>query len=255
MTHSIAPTPRPIIAWIVDVQHDFMDPTALGGRLYDKHLADPNDVGATAIVPALARAIRVLSDAARVVVYTGDWHRDTDAEIQAVAPDYATTFPPHCMGASADPALHAGAAIVPTLAPAGDWIVLDRDADAAQGAHVAQLALATGRPVFLQKSRFSAFTGNAATDQFVATLAERLGTPEFVACGVATDVCVAAAVEGLAARGHNVRALTDAMWGLSPEGEIAALARWQAAGVSLDTVRGFSHQRTPRTARARAGGR
>lgn len=224
----------PIVGWVVDVQVDFMVPAEQGGRLYVRELSSATDVGATQVLPAIARTVAWLRERAAVLVFTGDWHRDDDAEIDAASPDFATTYPPHCMGASADASLRGGAALLPEVAP-DDPLVLDRDADAAEGARVAREALATRRPVFIHKSRFSVFEGNAGTDAFVRTLAERLGTPEFVACGVARDVCVTQAVDGLQDRGHHVTVVRDATWGLGLEAEPATLARWEARGARLVT--------------------
>lgn len=223
-----------VVGWVVDVQADFMRPPEQGGRLYVRELQRPDDAGATQVLPAIVRTVAALRERAAVLVYTGDWHTDDDAEIDWTAPDFRATYPPHCMGASADVALRAGAELLPEVAPR-EPLVLARDATPAEGAAIARRALATRRPVFIHKSRFSVFEGNAATAAFVDTLAERLGPPEFVACGVARDVCVTQAVDGLQALGHHVTVVTDATWGLGLEAEAATLARWTAKGARLVT--------------------
>lgn len=228
-----------VVGWVVDVQVDFMVPPGQGGRLYVRELQRPGDEGATQVLPAIVRTVDVLRERAAVLVYTGDWHRDDDAEIAWTAPDFRTTYPPHCMGASADPALRGGAALLPEVAPR-EALVLERDATPAEGAALARQALATRRPVFIHKSRFSVFEGNAATGAFVAALAERLGAPEFVACGVARDVCVTQAVDGLQALGHHVTVVTDATWGLGLEDEATTLARWTSRGAQLVTSEGLA---------------
>ncbi len=53
---------------------------------------------------------------------------------------------------------------------------------------------------------------------------------EFVVIGVARDVCVTQAVDGLQARGYAVTAVRDATWGLGLEAEAATLARWAGRG-------------------------
>lgn len=232
---------HPVIGWVVDVQRDFMDPPSAGGRLYVHDLFDPADPGAVGALPAIERTVAWLRAHADALVYTGDWHADTDPEIDAVAPDATRgTYPPHCMGLSADPAERAGAAILPSVAPdVATTVVLGRDAGA-EDARVAAAAAVAGRPVFIHKREFSVFDGNPAAGAFVdalaADVAGRAGAPPtFVVCGVAADVCVRQAVEGLLARGHAVLVVRDATWGLGLEPLDAMLARWGAAGARATT--------------------
>ncbi|GJG86666.1 hypothetical protein tb265_18470 [Gemmatimonadetes bacterium T265] len=236
---------RPVVGWVVDMQRDFMDPPSAGGRLYVHDLFDPADVGATQALPAIERTVAWLRAHADALVYTGDWHAPDDREIDAVAPDATRgTYPPHCMGLSLDPAERAGAALLPTIAPDAEAVVvLGRDATAAD-ARTAAAAAAAGRPVFIHKREFSVFDGNPGADAFVAALAAdvaaRAGAaPTFVVCGVAADVCVRQAVDGLLARGHAVVVVRDATWGLGLERLDAMLARWAAAGARAVTSDGL----------------
>ena len=48
--------------------------------------------------------------------------------------------------------------------------------------------------------------------------------------GVARDVCMTQAVDGLQARGYDVTAVRDATWGLGLEPEEVTLARWAEKG-------------------------
>ena len=218
---------RRVVGWVVDVQNDFMRPD---GRLYVKHLGDPEDEGAVLVEGTIAEAVSWMRDRADVVVFTGDWHGLEDPEIDPVSPDPALgTYPPHCMGRSDDPDERDGAAIVPSIRPE-DPLVLEVDADGEQGEIVAREALESGRPVFIRKTRFDVFAGNAATEAFVATLAAELNDPEFVVVGVARDVCVTQAVDGLLDRDRPVTALSDATWGLGLEDEADTLARWSRGG-------------------------
>jgi nicotinamidase/pyrazinamidase len=227
------------VGWVVDVQRDFMDPPERGGRLYVHDLFDPADPGADVARGAIARTARWMRAACDAVVFTGDWHAADDREIDAVAPDATRgTYPPHCMGLSDDPAERAGAALIPEVDPGPGAVVLGRDADAAE-AGAAASAAAAGVPVFVHKREFSVFDGNPGADAFVAALAAGVaarhggGAPEFVVCGVAADVCVLHAVEGLLARGHRVAVVRDATWGLGLEPLDALLARWAASGARL----------------------
>jgi len=226
---------RALVGWVVDVQRDFMEPE---GRLYVRDLDDPGDPGARKAEPAIRAAVAWMRDHARIVVFTGDWHGPEDPEIDAVSPDPARgTYPPHCMGRSVDPEERAGAEIIASVAPR-EPLVLPEDAGEEEGRSVAGLAVATGRPVMIRKTRFDVFAGNPATTAFVESLAEELGLSlHFVVAGVARDVCVTQAVDGLQARGHAVTVVRDATWGLGLEPEEETLARWQQAGGILTTVR------------------
>ena len=216
------------VGWIVDVQSDFMDPA---GRLYVRDLFDASDPGAVRIVPALEQVAAWMREHCDVLVYTGDWHGMEDAEIDPVAPDPGSgTYPPHCMGRSPDPTERVGAEIIPGIRPV-DPVVLAHDAGAEEAAAAARRAVAERRPVFVQKTRFNVFEGNRGADAFVRSLAEALGgRPEFVVIGVARDVCVTQAVDGLQERGCEVTAVRDATWGLGLEAEEATLARWAERG-------------------------
>ena len=227
MTHR-AIAPPALIGWIVDVQEDFMNPA---GRLYVRDLFDEADPGAIQVVPALEAATAWMREHCDALVYTGDWHGLDDAEIDPVAPDPAReTYPPHCMGRSPDPDERAGAEVIAQIRPR-DPVVLAHDATRAGAGAVARRAVSERRPVFVQKTRFNVFQGNPACDAFVRSLGEVLGRPlEFVVIGVARDVCVTQAVDGLQERGYRVTAVRDATWGLGLEAEQETLARWAARG-------------------------
>ena len=223
-----------LVGWVVDVQHDFMDPAGEGGRLYVHDLGDPSDEGARRVLPALGRTVRWMKSACAALVFTGDWHAEGDAEIDRVAPDPTIgTYPPHCMGLSADPHEAHGAALIDAVAPRGETIVLPRDAGVADARRAAAKAAHERTPVFVQKSRFSVFEGNPSADAFVRALAERLGGDvTFVVCGVATDVCVKAAVEGLLAHGRVV-VVRDAVAGLGLIPDEQLFERWRERGVTF----------------------
>lgn len=231
------------VGWIVDVQNDFMLPAEQGGRLYVHDLFDEGkDAGASQIVPALVRAAEWMRAHCDAVVYTGDWHAHDDEEIDPVAPDATRgTYPPHCMGLSEDAAEREGAQIIAEIRPA-DPLVLARDATDDDARALARRAVDERRPVFIHKSRFSVFEGNPAADAFVRALRERLGGAiEMVMIGVARDVCVKGALEGMLEpeRAIPVTLVTDATWGLGIETEADSLRRWMDAGAALVTTRGL----------------
>jgi nicotinamidase/pyrazinamidase len=216
------------VGWVVDCQWDFMNPA---GRLYVRDLFDDSDPGAAQIEGSLTRAVAWMRRHCEVVVFTGDWHAHDDAEIDAVAPNPEVgTYPPHCMGRSDDAEERAGAAIIDAIAP-DHPVEVPFNARLADAAELVARAIDGARDLFIQKSRFDVFTGNAATEGIVAALETRFGGPlEFVVIGVARDVCVTQAVDGMQARGHATLVLSDATWGLGLEAEEATLERWRAGG-------------------------
>ncbi|HSU17332.1 MAG TPA: cysteine hydrolase family protein [Longimicrobium sp.] len=230
------------IGWVVDAQNDFLLPPAESGRLYVHDLFDDGkDVGASQIMPALQQAVEWMRANCDAIVYTGDWHSYEDEEIDTESPDATRgTYPPHCMGLSPDAAERAGAEIHESIRPE-DMLVLERGASADVARNVARRAVGEGRPVFIHKNRFDVFTGNPATDAFLRELGYRLGAPlEIYVAGVARDVCVKNAVEGmLEPRGYPVTVITDATWGLGLEPEAESLARWAGQGAALITTRGL----------------
>ncbi|HMN10338.1 MAG TPA: cysteine hydrolase family protein [Gemmatimonadaceae bacterium] len=223
---------RPRIGWVVDVQHDFMRPE---GRLYVRNLFDASDAGAVQATPAIVRTVEWMRAACDVVVYTGDWHAYGDREIDTVAPDPTKgTYHPHCMGMSEDPEEARGASLIAEVDPGRDVHVLPRDASEAHAREVARRALAERRAVFVQKHEFSVFEGNAGADAFVAALRDALGgAPEFFVCGVATDVCVKMAVDGLLDREAVVAVVQDATWSLGLLGPADTFDLWASRGATL----------------------
>ncbi|MBW8770613.1 MAG: hypothetical protein JF589_12705, partial [Gemmatimonadetes bacterium] len=151
---------RPRVGYLVDVQNDFMRAALPGGRLYVRHLQDPDDAGAEQIIPTLARLARWMYARCDAVILSGDWHGPEDAEIDVAAPDFRTTYPPHCMGRSTDAAECAGAALIPEVTPPHGSIVLEWNATPQTAAGVAAEAIERGVPVFVQKTQFSVWTGN-----------------------------------------------------------------------------------------------
>lgn len=234
-------TSRPQVGWVTDVQNDFMRPPEDGGRLYVSDLGDPSDEGAVLAEPKIEDAVRWMRANCDALVYTTDWHDMEDEEIDPENPDpEAGTYPPHCMGLSDDSETARGAEIIDSIRPERP-LVLDRDADASGAAEIAARAVAEGRPVVIRKKRFDVFAGNPAAEAFVdALVAELGGAAEFVVVGVARDVCVTQAVDGLQARGYPTTAVRDATWGLGLEDEADTLARWSSGGrvVTLEELTG-----------------
>ena len=221
------------IGWVVDVQRDFMEPD---GRLYVRDLFDDRDPGAVMAGPRLVEAVEWMHANADLVVYTADWHGYDDAEIDAANPDPDKgTYPPHCMGRSADPGERRGAEIIPSLA-ASDCLVLQVQATPVEVRVLLARWRRRPRPVLIRKNRFDVFEGNRVAELFVESVARALDPVEFFVAGVARDVCVTQAVDGLQARGYRVTAIRDATWGLGLEAEEDTLARWRRKGRVIEVA-------------------
>jgi nicotinamidase/pyrazinamidase len=216
---------RNIVFWDVDTQFDFMTPPERGGKLYVKDLKDENDEGAIRVAPALRR----LSDYARehgiLRVATGDWHTLEHPEIDVEAPDFQMTYPPHCM------ADEQGSEKIPET-ELRDPITVPLEASAAEARDAVRAAREQGRDIFVRKREFSCFTGNPATE----TLLQELNADAYVVYGVALDVCVRHAVEGMLERGKTVYVVDDATWGLGLEDKETLLARWEEQGAKRTTT-------------------
>lgn len=224
-----------VVFWDVDTQFDFMTPAEEGGKLYVKDLSDPSDPGAVQIKPALRR----LSDYARehgiLRVATGDWHSLEHREIDPDSPDFRDTYPPHCM------ADEPGSEKIPETA-LRDPVVVPLRAAPEVARRAVEHARREGRDIFLRKEEFSCFTGNPVTEELLSALdAERL-----VVYGVALDVCVRHAVEGMLDRGRRVYLVEDATWGLGLEDRDTLLARWEDRGMKRVTTAELTASFPPR---------
>jgi nicotinamidase/pyrazinamidase len=192
------------VLWDVDTQIDFVD---LQGKL-----AVPD---APAAVPAMARLVEWARAAGIPHVASADDHELTDTEISD-APDFATTYPPHCLRgtrgaekiaetAQADPV-----PLALTEVPE-KWLV--------------------GREFLLLKKSFDVFTNPNAE-----RLLRLLDPGQVVVFGVATDVCDDAAIRGLLERGRTVTFVEEASRGLDDERTGSCLAAWRDAGVRFASV-------------------
>ena len=192
------------ILWDVDTQVDFVHP--------DGKLAVP---GADAVLPAMARLVGAARAAGIPHVASADDHELTDAEISET-PNYSETYPPHCLrGTRGAERVHATLQDDPVPLALTD--VPER--------------WPRGREFLLLKRNFDVFT-NPNADR----LLELLEPDEIVVFGVATDVCVDAAVRGLVARGHRVVFVEEASRGLDEARTAACLTAWREAGVEFASL-------------------
>ncbi|MDX2260483.1 MAG: isochorismatase family cysteine hydrolase [Gemmatimonadales bacterium] len=198
------------IHWDVDTQHDFIAATGL--------LSVPD---AEAILPTLARLTAHAHASGIRIVATADDHDIGHAEISD-APDWKSTYPPHCMRGTP------GQAKVSETALRNPRLVhpVPHAAD-----DLAAQLLAHDGDLLLLKPGTDVFRWNPNAD----TVLRALAPSRVVVYGVATDVCVVAAVDGLARRlpDAEIVVVQDAVAALDPERGRALLAEWSARGISV----------------------
>ncbi len=192
------------ILWDVDTQFDFVQ---AAGKL-----AVPD---APAAVPAMARLVAAARAAGVPHVASADDHELTDDEISA-APDYALTYPPHCLrgtrGAEKIPETRQDDPVPLALTEVPEhWL--------------------RGREYLLLKKHFDVFT-NPNADRVL----QLLNPEEVIVFGVATDVCNAAAIRGLLARGRAVTFVEEASRGLDDARTAEYVAKWREGGVRFATA-------------------
>jgi nicotinamidase/pyrazinamidase len=196
------------LLWDVDTQVDFVHASG--------KLPVP---GAEAAVPAMGRLVRWAAERGVTHLATADDHELTDPEI-VEAPDFATTFPPHCLRGTP------GAA---KIAETSQYDPLPLSLTPYPPGLVPGLVEGR-RELLVLKKTYSAFS-NPNLDPLLAALAPE----EVIVFGVATDVCNHAAIVGLLDRGHAVAFVEDASRGLSEERVERSLAEWRGRGVRFTT--------------------
>ena len=194
--------------WNVDTQNDFMN---TDGALYISN--------AEVIKPNLAMLTKYAKDNNIKVINTADWHNEHTEEISA-EPDFAKTFPAHCMEYTR------GARFISETAPEDpykiDW--------KASSVNLAELRNA--RNIVVYKDKFDVFQGSPHTNKIVNNL---LKPEKAIVYGVATNVCVDAAVRGLLERKVQVYVPTDAIKELP--GLPLPYQDWESLGAKLVTTK------------------
>ena len=175
------------IFWNVDTQYDFMrDDEAYKGKLAI--------TGAKAIEGNLEKLTAIAKQLGIKVINTADWHTIESEEL-STNPDFIKTFPQHCMQDTK------GAQFVPATNPENPYLI-----DWKQEQFDKEKVLQT-RNIVLYKDKFDIFTGTPHSDKVV----ELIRPEKAVVYGVATNVCVDCAVEGLLERKVQVYVPTDAI--------------------------------------------
>ena len=197
----------PLLFWDVDTQVDFLQPE---GKLYVP--------GSKEILGNLARLTELARERGLPVVASADDHHPEDAEISD-EPDFATTYPPHCMHGT-----RGAEKVAETTFE--DAVVIGHRALEAEA-----LRSALGDParlVLLKK------TTDVFANPNTETVLELLRPERIVVYGVALDVCNRRAVEGLLDRGfRDLAVVTDATEAIDGDAGEALLEDWRRRSVEL----------------------
>jgi len=179
----------------IDTQRDFLEPT---GALFVP--------GSTTIVPRLARLTRFARDQRIPILATACEHTPDDPELR--------TFPPHCMiGTAGQRRVEA------TFF--SESVLFDEQAE---------VPAEVPPHLTLLKRQYDLFTHPHAAELIALYAACR---PIFVVYGVATDYCVAAAVNGLLALQCRIALVVDAIRAIDDEAEAGILTEFARRGVLL----------------------
>jgi len=198
-----------ILFWNVDTQRDFVDKT---GALYVE--------GAETIRPNLKKLTAIAKEYNIQVVNTGDCHTPFSKELSNT-PDYKTTFPPHCLPDED------GIDFIPETCPETPYNI-----DYLNSAELNAEVILRRRNINIYKDDFDVFIGNPKTSNIL-----RIINPELVIVyGVATNVCVDKAVQGLLDRGRTVFVVSDAIKGLPNMPVDTIYNSWTNRGVKLITT-------------------
>ncbi len=198
-----------VIFWDVDTQYDFMH---ADGKLYVPE--------AERIIGNLERLTDYAHAKGIRIIASADDHVPADAEISD-APDWATTFPPHCMRGTP------GQKKIPETGLTDPLVIEPERTD---GKALGERVRGHKGDVLFQKHRFDVFT-----NPNVVTVLNVLAPDDIVLYGVATDVCDKAAVEGLLERRPHTRlfVVTDAVRGIDKDASEQLLKDWGDEGVRL----------------------
>ena len=177
---------------IVDVQNDFCE----GGSLAV--------TGGAAVARAISELLTTKHEYARVVA-TKDFHVDPGAHF-AAQPDYADSWPPHCVAGTAGADFHP------------------------------DLDTASVEAIFVKGAHAAAYSGFEGADENGTPLADWLREHDIDAVdvvGIATDYCVRATAADAARGGFATRVLLDLTAGVAPDSTAKAIDELRAAAIEL----------------------
>ncbi len=184
---------------IVDVQNDFTEGGALAVA------------GGNAVASGISRLLRRSVDEYALVVASRDWHdadNDNGGHFAAPGgkPDFAGTWPVHCVGGTYGAAYH----------PSVPAVQVDVHIYKGQG-----------------KPAYSAFDGHTNGGRSLESILAETGVTDLDVVGIATDYCVLASVRDARLHGLGVRVLSDLVAGVAPETTVEALKTMVGLGAGV----------------------
>lgn len=198
-----------ILFWDVDTQYDFM---TADGKLYVN--------GAESIMEKL-RYLTTLARQHNIPIYGSiDYHQKDDSELSE-NPDFMKTFPPHCMANSP------GAKKIKETAPLNPiWV----DSNKLSKEEIEGIISQSGREVIFRKQQFDVFSNTNAEN-----LLNHIDPKKIFIYGVALDVCVAHAVNGMlkTKMKSQLYIVEDAVQAIYKKTGNQYLSDWEAKGVKL----------------------
>lgn len=216
------------IAWDVDTQRDFMeDGNNCLGYVGKLAVLDEkgNPRGAMHLETALKGLVEYLHTRKIPIMGSMDWHDENAAEF-AENPDFVNTFPPHCIKDTYGVENVDVTTKQDPLYVEHDFTYNNRGDDLVNRirSHIDE--------VVFRKDNFDVFAQNGG-NPYAAKVLRDLGVERAIVYGVATDVCVNFAVQGLQKLGIEVYAISDTMAGVTPAGHFATLDKWREQGVNV----------------------
>ena len=200
-----------VLFWNVDTQKDFM---LKEGKLYIE--------GAESIIPNLKKLTELAREKNIKVVNTADYHTSTSSELSD-KPDFINTFPEHCMAGT--PGGDFIDETYPKCMHDNYYIVAPNDAV------IDEATFGRARNIVIFKDKFDVFTGNPHTKEALRLLNLGVDFDLIVVYGVASNVCVKFAVEGLLKEGFKVAVIRDAIKGIAALPD--PIEDWFLAGVNI----------------------
>lgn len=195
-----------LLFWNVDTQIDFVSPD---GKLYVP--------GAELLKPKWKKITQFAKENSIRVINTADYHYSDSAELSS-APNFATTFPPHCM-ANTD-----GAEYIGETNPENP-LIFNWDENYQNITELIENK--NYRNIVIRKDAFDVFKGNLLTESILNYLAPKV----VVVYGVTTNVCVNDAVVGLSRRVEEIFVIGDAIKEL-PDIPLP-FENWEKLGVKI----------------------
>jgi nicotinamidase/pyrazinamidase len=187
----------------IDTQNDFI--------MSDGKLPVPH---AESIRPELQKLTEIASLYNLTVINTCDWHDENSSELSST-PDYINTFPEHCMKDTE------GAKFIKETNPIHPFVI-DYNYDSFLVEDAIQ-----HRNIIIRKDKFDVFSGNPYSESLFEKFQEHI----FIVYGVAENVCVNFAVEGLLNRGKEVYVVKEAIKGL-PNID-SSVDEWKVKGAKM----------------------